>query len=476
MRYFSGAIVIAGLSLTVLLGGCASSGAKDKVDNYSYIDDKALEKLDNDLKQLSDAVYRADDTGEKALRTSIAEQARRYQGALISALSDFSSTPRRRLAGVALGFTGDTSVIGPLIDKINDADEPESVRQNAVLGLATLGTKLREYPKHDALMNTLRAVMDDKDTSPSMRRTAVQAYAAAYDKVLNDSISPLRDRCMSDSDLSVQVAAINAMGDIEDVSATTDLIRGLTMPSDEIRIASAIALGKLPDPNKTIVPALIEASQSDEFGDVRREALNSLTSHFAADPDAVFGALLFGLSDFDDSVRESAAFALADTADERALDPLIQATGDRAAIVRQAAAEGLPNLVSKEKESQAFALVDLLADQNPLVSRAAQSSLVKITTKNYGDDQSQWRSYFYKAYPALDPANAYVGKPKPRMTSNLQGSGGSRTSGTRTSGSRTSSSGNRTGTSGNRTGTSGNRTGGTRTGTSGNRTGGTGGR
>ncbi len=471
MKYFSGAIVIAGFSLTVLLGGCASSGAKDKVDNYSYIDDKALEKLDFDLKMLSEAVDRADDNGEKALRTAISEQARRYQGALISALSDFSSTPRRRLAGVALGFTGDTSVIGPLIDKINDTDEPESVRQNAVLGLATLGTKLREYPKHDALMNTLRAVMDDKDTSPSMRRTAVQAYAAAYDKVLNDSISPLRDRYMGDSDLGVQVAAINAMGDIMDVSATTDLIHGLTMPSDEIRIASAIALGKLPDPNKTIVPALITASQEDEMGDVRREALNSLASHFAGDPDTVFSALLFGLSDFDDTVRESAALALAWTADERAVDPLIQATGDRAAIVRQAAAEGLPNLLPKEKESQAYVLVDLLSDQNPLVSRSAQSSLVKITTKNYGDDQSQWRKYFYKAYPALDPANAYVGKPKPRMTSNLQGSGGSRTSSSRTtprtgtSGTRTSSSGNRTGTSGTRTGTSGTRN----TGTSGTR-------
>jgi HEAT repeat protein len=467
MRYFSGAILIAGLSLTVLLGGCASTKAKDKADNYSYIDDKALEKLDNDLKQLSDAVERADDTGEKALRTTISEQARRYQGALISALSDFSSTPRRRLAGVALGFTGDTSVIGPLLDKINDADEPESIRQNAVLGLATLGSKLREYPKHDQLMNTLRAVMDEKDTSPSMRRSAVQAYAAAYDRVLNDSITPLRDRYMGDSDLGVQVAAINAMGDIQDVAATTDLIHGLTLPSDEVRVASAIALGKLPDPNKTIVPALITASIEDESSDVRREAINSLSFHFQADPDTVFGAMLFGLSDFDDEVRESAAMALADTADERAVDPLIQATGDRAAIVRQAAAEGLPSLLTKEKESQAYVLVDLLSDQNPVVARSAQSSLVKITANNFGDDQSQWRKYFYKAYPALDPANAYVGKPKPRMTSNLQGSGSSRTSGTRTSGTRTNGTGTRTNGTGTRTSGTGTRTSGTGTRTNG---------
>jgi HEAT repeat protein len=464
MKYFSGAILIAGVSLTVLLGGCASTKAKDTKDNYSYIDDKALEKLDSDLQMLAAAVDRADEGGEKALRTTISEQARRYQGALISALGDYSSTPRRRLAGVALGFTGDVSVIGPLLDKINDANEPESVRQNAVLGLATLGDKLRGYPKHDTLMNTLRAVMNDNDTSASMRRTAVQAYAAAYDKVLNDSISPLRDRYMGDSDLSVQVAAINAMGDIKDSTATTDLIHGLTLPSDEIRIASAIALGKLPDPNKVIVPALITASQEDETGDVRRESINSLSMLFQGDPDVVFSALLFGLSDFDDDVRESAALALANTTDERAVDPLIQATGDRAAIVRQAAAEGLPQLLTKDKESQAYPLVDLLADQNPVVSRSAQASLVKITTKNFGDDQSQWRGYFYKAYPALDPANAYIGKPKPRMTSNLQGSSG-RSSNTRTSGTRTNGTGTRT--NGTRTSGTGTRTSGTGTRTSG---------
>ncbi|MCC6151419.1 MAG: HEAT repeat domain-containing protein [Planctomycetes bacterium] len=461
MKYHVGVMVLAGLCL--LAGGCAGTkSTEDKSNNYSYLDDKTLEKMDNDLSLLAQAIDRADENSESSLRRGISEQARRYQVALISALSDYSSTPRRRLAGVVLGFTGDVSVIGPLLDKINDEDEPESVRINAVLGLATLGEKLRDYPRHDQLMNTLRAVMANKDTSPSMRRTAIAAYAVSYDKVLNDSISPVVDRFVGDSVMGVQVAAVNALGDIGDVSATSDLIYGLSLPSDELRVASAIALGKLADPNKVIVPALIAASEDDEAADVRREALSSLVSHFRGDPDVVFGALLFGLSDLDDAVRESAAIALAETTDERAIDSLIQATGDRSAQVRLAAAESLPLLVTKEKESLAYPLVDLISDQNPLVSRAAQSSLVKITGKNLGENQSQWRQYFYKAYPALDPATAYVGKPKPRMTSNLQGSGGSRTSGTRTSGTRTSgsrtpSSGTRTSGNTGRTNNSGNR-------------------
>lgn len=86
---------------------------------------------------------------------------------------------------------------------------------------------------------------------------------------------------------------------------------------------------------------------------------------------------------------------------------------------------------------------------------------MKITGKNLGENQSQWRTYFYKASGPGAPATAYVGEPEP-MTSNLQGSGGSRTSGTRTSGTRTT--GTRTSGTGTRTsGTSG------RTNNSGNR-------
>lgn len=467
MRQPVGFFALSALIALGVLTGCATSKrTEDPSNNYSYLDDKALEKLDSDLNLLRQAIDRADENSEKSIRRSISEQARRYQVALISALSDYSSTPRRRIAGVALGFTGDVTVIGPLLDKINDMGEPESVRINAVLGLATLGSKLRDFPRHDQLMNTLRNVMENRDTSASMRRSAVAAYAAAFDKVLNDSISPLADRLLGDSDLGVQIAAINALGDIGDPAAAPDLIHALTLPSEELRVAAAIALGRVPDSNREVVPALIEASDSDESGDVRREAISSLVFHYRSDPDTVFGAIMFGLTDLDDDVRESATLALAQTSDERAIDALIQATGDRAAIVRLAAADSMPMLVTKEKESLAYPLVDMLSDQNPMVSRAAQSSLVKITGKNMGDNQGQWRTYFYKAYPQLDPASAYVGKPKPRMTSNLQGSG-SRSTGSRTtsrpgattrpsssSSTRPSSSGTRTGTSG-RSGTSG---------------------
>ncbi len=464
-----GILMVAGFSLAVVIGGCAGTrgpgGVRDKDNPYAFLDDAAMDKFDDDLHDLQKAIERGDAPAEVSLRRAIGEQARQYQSALISALNDNSSMQRRRMASIVLGFTGDASVVGPLMLKVEE-DEPESVRHMAVLGLATLDRKLRDFPKHADLMAVLRRVMENKDTSASMRRSAVQAYAAAYDRVLNDSISPLRDRFVSDKDLGVQVASVNALGDIGDKAATTDLIGvGLSHPSSEIRLASAISLGKIQD-SRVIVPALVISASDDENTLVRREAVNSLTAHFASDPDVVFSALMLGLTDFGDGVREAAALALARTKDSRAIDPLLQATGDRTAIVRRAAADGLGNLLTKEKEVSAFPLVDLLADQTPAVRASAQKSLVKITTRDFGDDQSKWRGYFYVTYKELDPANAYVGKPKPRMTSNITGGGG-RTSSSRpstgrsTSGTRPSSSGTRPSSSGTRTSGTGTRGSGT---------------
>ncbi len=440
-RYAHAVLLAGGISLAALLGGCASgASAKKGETNYSYLDDQALEKFDADLTRLAAAIQRSDASSEASLRRQIGEQARQYQGALISALSDGSSVQRRRLAGVALGFTGDIAVIAPLLSKVNDNDEPESVRHMAVLGLATLDRKLREYPRHDELMQTLRGVLESRDTSASMRRSAVQAYAAAYDRVLNDSISPLRDRFMSDPDIGVKITAVNVLGDIGDTAATQDLIGvGLGSEITDVRAASAIALGKIQDA-RLIIPALVDSSMNDESAEVRREAVSSLAAHFSADPDTVHSALLLGLSDFNDGVRESSALALARTADVRAIDPLLQATGDRTAIVRRAAADGLGQLLNKEREVSAYPLVDLLSDQTPEVRKAAQVSLAKITTNDWGDDQARWRSYFYKTYPALDPANAYAGQPKPRMTTSITGGGARSSSTSRPSSSRPSTS------------------------------------
>ncbi len=419
--------LLAGVAL--LGAGCSSTPATDEeadAGRHSYVDDETLEAFDRDLRDLAFAVNRANEKEERALRTKISESARLYQKALISALYDDSSTARRALAAVMLGFTGDATVISPLIEKLNDEDEPERVRLNAALGLSTMGDKLRDYDPHKTLMSALSAQMQNREASYNMRRAAIMSYAVAFDGAQNDSILPLRDRFLSDPDVRVQIAAITAMGDIGDTNAVPDLaVVGLDHPEPDIRASSAVALGKIADPTR-VLPAL-SAACLDDNALVRRQAVDAISKHYGSDPERVYATLITGLSDFDERVRESSALALSRINDARAIDSLLQATGDRVALVREAAAFSLGELITPDREKEAFPLVELLSDQNPGVQAAALNSLWRITKEDFGSEQTRWQKYFYTKYPEIDPANIYGDGPRPRVTSGISNSGARRT-------------------------------------------------
>ena len=427
IKMFVFLIALAGVAF--LGAGCSSTQgtAEDSSDSgREYIDDDTLEAFDRDFQSLSLAIARVNEDEERAMRTKISESARLYQKALISALFDDSSQARRALAAVMLGFTGDSSVVSLLLEKVKDDDEPESVRLNAVLGLATLGDKLRDYDKHADLMRTFSNEMDSKEASFAMRRASIMAYSVAFDGAQNDSILPLRNSFLSDGDVRVQIAAINAMGDIGDTIAVPDLaVVGLDHPDADIRAASAVALGKIADPTR-VLPAL-EAACLDDNANVRRQSIDAISKQYGSDPERVFAVIVTGLSDFDARVREASALALARIDDVRAIDSLLQATGDRTAMVRQAAAESLGQLITLDREKEAFPLVDMLTDQNPDVKSAALASLSRVTRKDYGIEQPRWQKYFYEKYPDLDPANLYAGGPKPRVSSGISNSGSRRT-------------------------------------------------
>lgn len=428
----------------LMVGACGSNGSvyndNGDSDEREYIDDETLESFDRDLRSLALAISQSNEDVESALRTKISETARMYQRALISALYDNSSTPRRTLAAVMLGFTGDASVIDPLLDKVMDEDEPERVRLNAMLGLETLGDKLRDYDDHRKLIRAISFHMDSLEASHAMRRASILTFTAAYDGAQNDSILPLRNRFMSDPDLRVQIAAINAMGDIGDTIAVPDLVHiGLGHPEYKIRAASAVALGKIEDPAR-VLPALKKATE-DETAVVRRQALDAISKHYGSDPEMVYATLITGLSDFDERAREAAASALARINDTRAIEPLLQATGDRTAVVRAAAARALGALIGEEREKEAYPLIALLADQNPGVKDAALDSLTRITTEDHGADQTTWRQYFWTKYPELDPKNMYGDGPKPRVTSGISNTRRSSSTPRRTN---TRNTGNRT--------------------------------
>jgi HEAT repeat protein len=407
--------------IAMLIAACAGSGRPPLVNDHGervYIDDQTLEAMDEDLKALSAAVRLGDESAENAMRAKLADSARTYQKALLSALYDTSSTPRRAVAGVMLGFTGDAAVIPALLEKASDEREAESVRLNSSLGLSALGDRLRDYHDTGSLMSTLVANMEDTSMSPAFRRAAIDAFAEAYGLTDDQSIMPLRNRMMIDPDGRVKVAAINAMGRIGNNAVVSDLtVVGLQNPEVAIRVASAIALGKLTD-SSNIIPAL-ERSCRDDNVLVRRHSIDALARHYSHDPDRIYHTVVAGLSDFDDRVREASALALARMRDERGITPLLQATGDRTAVVREAAARSVGSILPAEREKEAYPLVDLISDSHPGVQNAAITSLAAITSTDFGNSQTQWRRYFYTKYPDLDPARMYEGKPKPRISSGI---------------------------------------------------------
>lgn len=420
-----------------VITGCASNQATsvDQIESRTgghktYLDDASLEAFDADLRALSLAVHRGEEDNESALLTKISENARIYQTALLSALHDDDSEARRRVAAIVLGFTGDSSVIPLLILKVDNEEEPEGIRLNAMLGLSRMGDKLRDFSEHGALMTVINNQLGSSEASYQMRRTAIGTFTVAFDGAQDDSILPLRNRFLGDPDLNVQVAAITAMGDIGDPAAVQDLtVVGLRHPDFDIRLNAAIALGKINDPTN-VVPALLNAAL-DESAVVRREVIGALANHYGSDPDTVFTTIQNALADFDPRVRESSAMALAQISDTRAITPLIQATGDRTAVVRAAAAAALGDILPHDREKESFPLVDLLADPNPGVQNACLGSLVRISKVDHGNDQGRWRTYFYTKYPDLDPAKKYDGKPRPRVYSSTGNN--SRARNTRTS-------------------------------------------
>ncbi len=425
----------------VVLSGCSSTPpATDANGAPTYVDDATLESFDRSLRQLAIAIEQAEGDAERGARVTLATQARLYQGALLSALHDGDSTPRRRLASVLLGFTGDAAVIPALIAKVWDTSEDEGVRSHALLGLSVLGEqgdKLRDYPEHEQLMLMLTTVMYDPDSSVRMRRAAIQVYARAFDLVRNNSVEPLRRQMLVGSDQRVRIAAINALGDINAMGGgsggvVNDLVQvGLNDPDPSIRSATAIALGRINDATR-VIPPLAAAAQDDDAL-VRRDALDGISRHYGSDRERVYQVVVGGLSDFDERVREAAALSLRNIGDDRAIEPLLQATGDRTAVVREAAATALGALITSDREKEAYPLIELLADQAAPVKLAARRSLERVTSKVHGEDQSTWRKYFHTKFPELNPANMYLGKPKPRFSSGISNSGNrARTSSART--------------------------------------------
>ncbi|HEX2951788.1 MAG TPA: HEAT repeat domain-containing protein [Armatimonadota bacterium] len=129
------------------------------------------------------------------------------------------------------------------------------------------------------------------------------------------------------------------------------------------------------------------AGVDDADADVRFAAVNAL--YWLPDPRAV-PALQHLAHDAASPVRWRAVGALAKIADVQSADVLQHALTDSCPDVRLAAVDGIGAM----RDQQAVQpLIALLTDQDPRIPPAAAKTLTVLTGKQFGNDQSKWRSW-----------------------------------------------------------------------------------
>ncbi|MHC5064548.1 MAG: HEAT repeat domain-containing protein [Planctomycetota bacterium] len=181
----------------------------------------------------------------------------------------------RQIAMAALGFSGRTEALDPLINGAASSDE--KIACNAVLGLAILGDQ-RTPPE------VIVRVMDNKKFSDMVRSSAAWSLYSLEAKVIDSKpIQAVWARVLSnpidDESLDgVLISALRGAGLSRNKEFTPEVMRYTAHPTPLVRMSAAIALGRLKDTSS--VEALLNLIEtSEQNANVRlaaRKALQAL--------------------------------------------------------------------------------------------------------------------------------------------------------------------------------------------------------
>ncbi len=316
----------------------------------------------------------------------LVEHGNRSVEPLIQACGD-SHLPVATAAVLALGKIGDPRAIAFLIGALK-SDRPE-LRQAAADALKEADDPTVETALIDALEDSDAGVrgrairaLERKGWKPGTTREQIWRFiargqmneAAGYGP---DAIEPL-ERVLNSGPYNLQVAALNALGQIQDERILNLLIPALKSPDHAVCVAAIEALtnfggpkaadavaSSLQNPDHRVRVAAAEAVArletknaaqaltellKDSMWDVRRAAASALGR--LKDPQAVEG-LITALSDSDPDVREAAIASIGRLRDRQAVGALILALVDRESGVRRAATYTLPMVDPRWMESDA---------------------------------------------------------------------------------------------------------------------------
>jgi len=173
---------------------------------------------------------------------------------------------------------------------------------------------------------------------------------------------------LQDENVSVRLAAVNSLGEIQDPAAITALARALKEDTDaRVREAAAWALGEIDD--NRAVPHLVEALRAEKSAKVREKIVRAIGN---IDDATATPAVIGVLRDASPEVRRAAVETINELEDQRGMEALMGLVRDDDTEVRRKVAESLGHL---ENGAGIDALLTLTRDSDPEVRANAIESL-----------------------------------------------------------------------------------------------------
>jgi len=254
----------------------------------------------------------------------------------VPAVAIAAAVPANRAAPNAVNRTIDTrTVAGRSAPDAEAAALPASVE--AAVAQATSTESQAPAQGRDTAVPALLSVVTD--SSPNVRLAAVEALGNLQDpRAVDALVQALR----TDTDARVREAAAESLGEIDSQRAVPGLIAALGSERvTAVRAKIAWALGEIDDARA--VDAL-SAAVRDTAEEVRRQAVWALGEIESA---AAVPALLSVLRDSDVETRKQAVWALGEIKSPDAIAGVSAATKDADAEVRKQAVESLGNISDK---------------------------------------------------------------------------------------------------------------------------------
>jgi HEAT repeat protein len=256
----------------------------------------------------------------------------------------------------------------------------EAIKDGVLVIKWEAGVSLKRI-KDSVEIEQLIVAMKDKDYAWNVADALVKIGKPA----VNQLITFLRDE-----NWEVRKNVAEILGRIKDNRAVKPLIASLNDRDENFRAIAAEALGEIKDPN-VVKPLITVFTDEDEDMNVRWKAavaLGRIKDTRAVEP------LISALKDRNREIRWIAATALGEIKDARAVDALITALEDKHNKVRERAAFSLGEL----KDSRAVeSLISNLRDKDKIVRLNSAEALVKITKKDFGEDQNKWKEWWEKS-------------------------------------------------------------------------------